>query len=147
MSSNGFLADQNKYLFEMASSSSVHKQASNSPFAFCCPFPNLPSAGPQVMWSLPTLALKSPSRISLSDAGTLMKASFSSSGYVIVGAYIFMSMMWRLAAKRILRVMILSDTPLGCSVIVRQPNPDSGPYLVLSITFFFYGLCFLRHCR
>ena len=71
----------------------------SSPLEFFLPLPDLPRVPSYVVWSLPTLALKSPRMSSLSSLGTLSttsasfsyKASFSSSGYIIVGVYTLMT--------------------------------------------------------
>ena len=78
----------------MTSSWAVQVYRSRRPLLLHLPVPCWPVTPDHVWWSVPTRALKSPRMMSFSDFGTaaisasscLYNWSFTSSGFVIVGA-------------------------------------------------------------
>ena len=131
--------------FVTISSNSEHRASRSSPLELHFPIPCLPITKGHLSLSFPILALKSPTSRSLSVRGMplstlarwLLKASFFSSGFVIVGAYTLIIVAKLFLLRGSLIVMILSLTGRGISVsfvvlsfLIAKPTPAAllSPY-------------------
>ena len=104
-------------------SNSEHRFSSRRPLLLTLPTPCLPMTPFHMWWFVPTLALKSPSRATLSLGGTVrrverrlsLKRSLDDLSDVGVGAQTLRRVMWRPLARGMRSIISLSSVATGVS--------------------------------